>query len=161
MVLVAITAGTGLVVAVVLRTKDNILKVIGTAASLITIAATQYLLNPALRASTFTTWKICGGGIVAVTTWCYSVYSQQPEVSEKCYLVIPLVENIEGTPISNTDQADIFDGYHDVKEESSKESSASNQTFHPNATKILACACIIAFITFEVALKTNLAVESN
>ncbi|KAF8859395.1 hypothetical protein BDZ45DRAFT_558780, partial [Acephala macrosclerotiorum] len=42
--LVAITAGTGLVVAVVLRARDNILKVIGTAASLVTIAASQYLL---------------------------------------------------------------------------------------------------------------------
>lgn len=66
--LVVITAGTGLVVAIVLRAKDNILKVIGTAASLITIAGSQYVLLPALRASTFTPWKICGGGMVATST---------------------------------------------------------------------------------------------
>ena len=91
--LVIITSVTGLVVAVVLRAKDNILKVIGTAASLLTIAVTQFLLNPALRASTFTTWKICGGGIVAISTWCYSAYSQQQDPSS--YSAIPLVDNVE------------------------------------------------------------------
>jgi UDP-sugar transporter A1/2/3 len=66
--LVVITAGTGLVVAMVLRARDNILKVIGTAASLITIAASKFVLLPELRAFTFTTWRICGGEIVTTST---------------------------------------------------------------------------------------------
>jgi UDP-sugar transporter A1/2/3 len=68
--LVVITATTGLVVAVVLRARDNILKLIGTAASLITVAGSQYVLLPELRASTFTPWRVCGGGIVTISTVC-------------------------------------------------------------------------------------------
>jgi UDP-sugar transporter A1/2/3 len=76
--LVIITGGTGLVVAVVLRARDNILRVIGTAVSLVTIAVSQFIFMPDLRASTFTPWKVCGGGIVATATWCYNHYSQEP-----------------------------------------------------------------------------------
>jgi len=53
--LVTVTAGTGLVVAVVLRAKDDILKLVGTAVSLCAIAVSQFILSTELRASTFST----------------------------------------------------------------------------------------------------------
>ncbi|KAG9237059.1 nucleotide-sugar transporter-domain-containing protein [Amylocarpus encephaloides] len=74
--LVVMTSGTGLMVAIVLRARDNILKLIGTAASLLTIAASQFVLLPELRASTFTPWRVCGGGIVSISTWCYNHYTE-------------------------------------------------------------------------------------
>ncbi|KAF4629129.1 hypothetical protein G7Y89_g9018 [Cudoniella acicularis] len=143
--LVVITSGTGLVVAVVLRARDNILKVIGTAASLITIAASQFILLPALRASTFTPWKVCGGGIVTVSTWCYNHYSQEPwgTTAQGDIEVEALLNDEEG----------------EVEEKSNAEGKKpevveeENASLKPNVEKIVGCAVIIAFVTYEVALR--------
>lgn len=64
--LVGVTATMGLVVAVVLRTRDNILKVVGIAGSLVAVAGSQFLLMPDLRKGLLSGWKIGGGGMVVV-----------------------------------------------------------------------------------------------
>ncbi|TVY17932.1 CMP-sialic acid transporter 1 [Lachnellula arida] len=150
--LVVITSGMGLVVAVVLRARDNILKMIGTAASLVTIAASQYILLPELRASTFTTWRVCGGGIVAISTWCYNHYSQIPwpakdseeAVSER----VPEIETVLSDESSSQEKEDITD-------DAAAETSTKGDLLQPDSTKILACAIAIAFATMEVALSKS------
>ncbi|QSZ32228.1 hypothetical protein DSL72_001801 [Monilinia vaccinii-corymbosi] len=69
-----LTSGVGLIVAAVLRKKDNLMKLVGTSISLLTIAATQYLIFPALRSSGFTTWKVTGGLVVVISTGCYNYF---------------------------------------------------------------------------------------
>jgi len=155
LVLVGITAGMGLVVAVVLRARDNILKLIGTAASLVTIAASQFVLLPELRASTFTPWKLCGGGLVATATWCYNHYSQQPwpslvqtfeaipaeDIEEECHQLTPREPvSVDGTEKGSAEPKGIKD-------------LTLENVLRPTATKILSCVMLTAFVTYEVALR--------
>ncbi|PQE24375.1 hypothetical protein CJF31_00002635 [Rutstroemia sp. NJR-2017a BVV2] len=69
-----LTAGVGLIVAAMLRKKDNLMKLVGTSISLLTIAITQYFLFPSLRSSGFTTWKILGGLVVVLSTGFYNYF---------------------------------------------------------------------------------------
>lgn len=69
-----LTSGVGLIVAAMLRKKDNLTKLVGTSISLLTIAITQYIIFPALRSSGFTTWKIMGGLMVMIATGCYNYF---------------------------------------------------------------------------------------
>jgi solute carrier family 35 (UDP-sugar transporter), member A1/2/3 len=152
--LVVITASTGLVVAVVLRARDNILKVIGTAASLVTIAASQYALLPELRASTFTPWRVCGGGIVAISTWCYNHYSQEAWPAKDRKEVIS-EQTLEAETASNEESASlekeaVADGL-EVSKSVASETSTKSDLLQPNLTKILACALVVVFATMEVA----------
>ncbi|KUJ10222.1 uncharacterized protein LY89DRAFT_759987, partial [Mollisia scopiformis] len=138
-VLVIVTALTGLIVAAVLRAKDNILKIIGIATSLITIAISQYLFLPELRPSMVTVWKICGGGVVCLTTWTYSYYSKE-------HWQHPTARYL---PIVNERHEE-----HTTSEESlgrdMSEKSASVGFFVPDATKVFACTLIIIFFTVEI-----------
>lgn len=69
-----LTSGVGLIVAAMLRKKDNLTKLVGTSISLLTIAITQYIIFPALRSSGFTAWKIMGGLMVMIATGCYNYF---------------------------------------------------------------------------------------
>jgi len=152
--LVVITAGTGLVVAVVLRFRDNILKVIGTAASLITIAGSQFLLLPDLSASTFTSWKVCGGGIVTTATWCYNHYSQEPwEEPSPEFLIVP-PEDIDSEIASLATRSSSEDEKEKVELEV-REEQVANSVFRPDATKIFVCVILTAFATYEVVLRQS------
>jgi solute carrier family 35 (UDP-sugar transporter), member A1/2/3 len=153
--LVVITAGTGLVVAVVLRARDNILKVIGTAASLITIAASQFVLLPELRASTFTPWRVCGGGIVTTSTWCYNHYSQQPWTGRGwAFTALPAEDVEEDASRTAINLSASEDEKLKEREEMANDLSL-NDLLRPDPTKIMACAIFTAFVTFEVALRTK------
>lgn len=155
--LVCITAGTGIVVAIVLRTRDNILKLIGTASSLITIAASQFVLLPHLRDETFTSWRVCGGGIVTVATWCYNHYSQvvQREIGpvqvfdlENEALLDPEELEKERCELKRDEDGDEnMVGGGDGGEE-------NIPLLRPTMEKILCCALVVAFATMEVALRT-------
>ena len=43
----------------------------------------------------------------------------------------------------------------DSNGEAWREDSSSNQPLHPDATKVLACVVIVAFVTAEVAMNTG------
>ncbi|RDL37285.1 Uncharacterized protein BP5553_04718 [Venustampulla echinocandica] len=149
--LVVMTSGTGLVVAVVLRARDNILKLVGTAASLITIAASQYVLLPDLRASTFTSWKVCGGGIVTISTWCYNYYSQQewPQstaTQERDLESETLLAEGEEEPVEKSSSVEKFEAV---------EGSTEVALLQPTAQKIICSLISVAYVTYEVALRTN------
>ncbi|CZR50136.1 uncharacterized protein PAC_00008 [Phialocephala subalpina] len=144
---VILTAGTGFVVAAVLRVKDNILKIVGTAASLITVAFSQYLFLPELRPTTFTTWKVCGGGIVCLATWTYNFYTRKSWPVTR-YLPVAnddeVVSGEEIFPSSNEASAGLEDKVGGEKIEVG--------FFVPDATKVLASLIVIAFSTMEMGL---------
>jgi len=157
--LVVITATTGMVVAVVLRARDNILKLIGTAASLITVAASQYVILPELRASTFTPWRVCGGGIVTISTWCYNHYSQEPWPASNDNIIVDQEVQENEAALSRED-VPVLEKESNVNasEFSSMEptgGSVENNLLQPSPTKILVCAIVVAFATMEVALMRN------
>ena len=68
---VATIAIKGLIVAIILRTNDNLVKIVGTSASIILIVAAQYLFYSKLQAHT-----AAGLGITIVGTWTYSYYKE-------------------------------------------------------------------------------------
>jgi hypothetical protein len=74
---IAATAGTGLVVANILRKKDNLVKLVGTSASIVTIIAAQCVLFSDLRRTTLTVETVIGAGIIAISTWTYHYYKTQ------------------------------------------------------------------------------------
>jgi hypothetical protein len=97
---VATTAATGLAVANILRKKDNLVKVVGTSASIITIIAAQFILFPELRQKTFNAQTVAGAGIISISTWIYHYKKSLPEPLQISGLEDPIVtqgllENVE------------------------------------------------------------------
>ena len=72
------TAATGLVVANILRKKDNLVKLVGASASIVTIILAQCVIFPSLRSKTWTVPTVLGTGIIALSTWTYHYYKQAP-----------------------------------------------------------------------------------
>lgn len=144
--LVIITAGTGLVVAVILRAKDNILKLIGIAVSLVTVAATQYFLLPDLSGSTFTPWKVFGGGTVAISTWCYNHYCQEPWPSTP--------EEADDLGSELLRRASLQDDEEKFPVEAVA-SSSHESIFQPTLDKVVCGFILTAFFTYEVALRAS------
>jgi UDP-sugar transporter A1/2/3 len=80
--------GTGLIVANILRKKDNLVKLVGTSASIVTITTAQCLFVPELRQSTLTVQTVVGIGIIAISTWLYHLYKEQSLSSEVEYIAL-------------------------------------------------------------------------
>jgi UDP-sugar transporter A1/2/3 len=137
--LIVITAITGLVVAVVLRARDNILKIIGIAASLVTIAISQFILLPELRSLTFTVWKVGGGGVVCISTWTYNYYSKEAWPSSG-HVYLPVVERSDEDATNEGIAQDVIE-------------KPGSGLFVPDTTKILCCSIVVVFCTVEVAWK--------
>ncbi|BFZ64130.1 hypothetical protein YB2330_005269 [Saitoella coloradoensis] len=73
-VLILITALTGLIVAGILKQGDTLVKLVGTAATALTIALVQCILFRELCASTFTPRGILGAGVVAIGIWVWNAW---------------------------------------------------------------------------------------
>lgn len=78
---VVTVAATGLTVANILRQRDNLVKIVGTSASIVIIIVAQVALFPHLRATTITMQTMAGLGIISISTWTYSYYQQPQEAS--------------------------------------------------------------------------------
>jgi len=162
--LVGLTAGVGLIVAVILRRGDNLLKMVGTSASLVTVAASQFVIMPELRKTNFTPLKIWGGGLVAVSTWCYNHYKEQPWRNRH----EPVARGNNEEPLS------LPDSFHNGEEDgmspkefvlsdsgsgstdlSASEESTSTPWWVPDATKVLGVMILVSFAAAEVSRNTK------
>jgi len=77
------TAATGMSVANILQKADNLAKLVGTLATIVTIIIAQVILFPDLQAETVQVHTTLGEGIIAISTWTYNHYkSVQPRMSE-------------------------------------------------------------------------------
>ncbi|KFY96556.1 hypothetical protein V500_02410 [Pseudogymnoascus sp. VKM F-4518 (FW-2643)] len=131
-------------------TRDNILKVISTSATLVTVTASQYVLMPELRASNFTPSKVCGAGTVAVCTWCYNHWNQAPW---------PPVQPT-GYAQVDSERGESFDfrkssEYKKLKVPYMVTPSSETSVFDLDATKILCCALVIGFVTMEITWRQS------
>ncbi|KAI9733155.1 MAG: hypothetical protein M1818_007273 [Claussenomyces sp. TS43310] len=159
-VLVILTAGVGMIVAIILRRGDNLLKMVGTSASLITIGASQFVIMPELRATNFTPSKIWGGGLVAVSTWCYNHYKEQPwpefekvrQHNDEELLRNPhlLSSSAEAEAVSDTDY---LANESDPKNPAvpATEKSVRSSWWTPNWMKVLGMMIIVSFASADVA----------
>ena len=158
--LIVLTASNGFLVAVMLKMKDNILKVVGTSASLVTIAITQFLLWPALRSTNFTPLKVCGSGIVVLSTWCYNFYNGKPWPTTAAPAGFQAVPEVDAEGYRESDEVR---SEHDsdvdgrVASETAEmlptaPTAEKRAVLEPTATKVLCCAMIVAFVTMEIAL---------
>jgi UDP-sugar transporter A1/2/3 len=163
--LTAVTAGVGLIVAVLLRMRDNLLKLVGTSATIVTIAATQYLLIPKLREGSLTPWKVFGGGLVTVATWCYNYYQHRPADGSSELVYARLQEavrsseivNLEGRGESVMEMGRISsetlvspDHFEDVVEYIAPKVQPATY-LDPNATSVLCLMLVVTFLTVETS----------
>jgi solute carrier family 35 (UDP-sugar transporter), member A1/2/3 len=74
--LVVASAGTGLVIANILRKQNNLVKIVGTSAGIVVIIFAQFLLFRSLRATTLNMHTAAGVAIIAISTWTYNHYKQ-------------------------------------------------------------------------------------
>jgi solute carrier family 35 (UDP-sugar transporter), member A1/2/3 len=72
--LIAVTSGTGLLIANILRKKDNLVKLVGTSASIIVIIVVEVLVFPAHRATTLNPQTMVGVVTIGVSTWAYNQF---------------------------------------------------------------------------------------
>ncbi|KAI5475581.1 hypothetical protein MNV49_001137 [Pseudohyphozyma bogoriensis] len=101
LVLIASTAGTGLIIATILRQKDNLVKLVGSSACITTILLAQPAFFPALRKTTLNFRSIASVGGIAVAAWTYHFYKQVP-VAPSGYVggspVLSVRESVGGSP---------------------------------------------------------------
>ena len=72
-----VTGATGLVVANILRKSDNLVKLIGGSATVVTTLVIQPILFPELWEQSFNSVTILAVGIITLSTWTYNFYKDQ------------------------------------------------------------------------------------
>lgn len=75
---VVTTCATGLVVANILRKSDNLVKLVGSSATIVTTLLLQPLIDPALWTETLHPTTITAVSLIALSTWAYNYYKDQP-----------------------------------------------------------------------------------
>lgn len=80
---VVAVAINGLVVANILRKNDNLVKIVGSSASIVVIVVAQWVLFSDLRATTITMQTVAGLGITSISTWTYNHYKQTTTCADK------------------------------------------------------------------------------
>lgn len=100
-VLAFVTAIVGLVTANILRKKDNLVKLVGISACVVTITASQLLFFPAVTAHSLSAASIFGLGVITTGAWCYSYFTstakasaENTAVSASSAVSVPLLSQI-------------------------------------------------------------------
>ncbi|KAH8667095.1 nucleotide-sugar transporter-domain-containing protein [Xylariales sp. PMI_506] len=141
----------GLVVANILRKKDNLVKLVGTSASIVTIIAFQCLLMPELRRSTLTVQTVLGAGLISIATWCYHFYKQQPPPSSS------------SPPSLTTEPEAVYTSIGDMEEEYDLDAKEKNDeiipdhelAMAPTPFRVTAAVLFIIFLAIATALFTT------
>jgi hypothetical protein len=145
------TTATGIVVATILRKKDNLVKLVGSSASIVTIAIAQCFLFTNLRERTLTPEMIIGIGTIAISTWTYHYYKElQPEQQ---YLFLDYGSSADSEAAStlvdssNSDSEEL--GFDEVKTKSSR------RTPTPTSWRILLVAFCISGLALIAGLRQS------
>lgn len=142
------TTATGLVVANILRKKDNLVKLVGTSASIVTVTATQCLLIADLRASTLTVKTVMGSGLICISTWCYHYYQSERQ---------PQVVLAEYSMVSRTSSEEFdLEDKEMVEDETEKQPAASSSSeadlIEPTLIRVTMFALFVIFLAIATAL---------
>ncbi|KAI5481206.1 hypothetical protein MNV49_005641 [Pseudohyphozyma bogoriensis] len=73
-ILVLTTSLNGMIISMILRKKDNLVKLVGTSACIATILVAQALIWESLRESSFSVQAVICVGIVTISSWTYNYY---------------------------------------------------------------------------------------
>ena len=121
MAVVLTTCATGLVVANILRKSDNLVKLVGSSATIVTTLLLQPLLDPGLWSETCNPTTVLAVGMIAMSTWTYNYYKEQP-VNSSGFIELPLHSPKEKIPASpdvsmeslhlNAERIDVYHGEH-------------------------------------------------
>jgi hypothetical protein len=136
---IATTAAAGLCVANILRKKDNLVKLVGASASIVTIIAAQCMLFPSLREKTFTVQTVIGAGIISISTWMYNYFKQKhtaPDHAAEARLEFSESEDIE------------FDEHGETHDKMPAIDEKANNAIAPTRNRLLTCIAVIAFLAF-------------
>jgi len=123
------TCATGLVVANILRKSDNLVKLVGSSATIVTTLLLQPLLDPALWNETCSPATVLAVGIIAMSTWTYNYFKDQP-VNGKQAIELPLHSpkekmsspdmSDESMPLNSDPDTARLEIYHDDDEDQSQ-----------------------------------------
>ncbi|KAF2102660.1 hypothetical protein NA57DRAFT_71649 [Rhizodiscina lignyota] len=91
-----VTAATGLVVANILKKKDNLVRLVGVAAAIVSIALWQGLLFADLRSKTINVFTVLGLGTISIATWTYNYYKDQQPGNGAAYTPVENGINLDG-----------------------------------------------------------------
>jgi len=158
------TAVTGLVVANILRKADNLVKLVGTSAAIVTIILAQIALFPELRLRTIQAHSTLGVGIITVATWTYNYYKSVPpnagnsisDVAEKYYELSQEPEHDEGrlyvdSPTEVSASPFRNDTHHAGSDALSEKTLSAAQVeatmLTPDWKKVTAASVIVALLT--------------
>ncbi|KAK9794421.1 hypothetical protein AB5N19_00232 [Seiridium cardinale] len=136
------TTATGLVVANILRKSDNLVKLVGTSASIVTIIMSQCLVSADLRRSTLTVQTVLGAGLVSIATWCYHFYKGRPSQRE-----YSAVANSDDFELGDSDSAS-DENEKDAKSSMYEEASA----MEPTPIRVTASVLFVIFLAVATAL---------
>lgn len=143
------TAGTGLAVAAILRKRDNLVKLIGTAAGMVTLVVVQSIAFPALRAKTLTVQTILGAGTIAITTWTYNYYKDlQPHSYMQLARLSTIVEDDDKSFEQFLDQkkCDTQISEVSIEEIEEEDSSSYSYSFTPTPTASRLCSAVLGVV---------------
>ncbi|GAA6004447.1 uncharacterized protein JCM10292_007073 [Rhodotorula paludigena] len=102
--LVAITAGVGFVIATILRKRDNLVKLVGSSACIVTVFVAQACLFPALRENALDPNSVFGIGLLAIGTYAFNHFKssgeQATEKSGEGYVSLPTEDASQDVELS-------------------------------------------------------------
>lgn len=148
LIMIAMTAATGLIVANILRKKDNLVKLVGSSAAIVTVFIAQVIFYPALRRETLTRPAIIGAGATAIGSWTYTFYRNLSNTAPSPIFIteadearIPLTYEPGSLPGSPDPSR-----YFELKAPSSPRTT----TWDPTPTKVTVAAIGLAILAWSV-----------
>ncbi|GAA6033740.1 hypothetical protein JCM8097_004407 [Rhodosporidiobolus ruineniae] len=148
LVLVPVTACTGLLVATILRQRDNLVKLVGTALCIVSVYLLQHLFFPSV--STIATREVLGIGVLTISTWAYNFYkdAEKDQPRGPIYLELSTAENGELAGGSGGEaQKDSTDGSH-----SSSLDRGEPSLYRPTPFKLSSAATVVVLFTLLAGL---------
>jgi hypothetical protein len=154
--IIVTTAATGIVVATILRKRDNLVKLVGSSASIVTIAATQCFLFVDLRAKTLTPETIVGIGVIAISTWTYHYYKEQQPLSR--YSVLGSGSSSESDFALTFSSSETDSQYDEIDQPQPKE---PRHTPTPTPLRILTAIIVVAVLAALTGFQSVWSLPAN
>ncbi|GAA6004444.1 uncharacterized protein JCM10292_007071 [Rhodotorula paludigena] len=113
LLLVPLTAGVGLIVATILRQRDNLVKLVGSSTCIVTVFVAQACFHPALGRKTLNPHSVFGVGLIGIGTYAFNRFKDIPacKPAKPEYISLSLNEeaghgNASSPDLDDVDEAD-------------------------------------------------------
>ncbi|BGP12157.1 hypothetical protein JCM10213_004722 [Rhodosporidiobolus nylandii] len=149
--LVGVTACSGLLVASILRQRDNLVKLVGASLCITTVFLLQHLFFPDV--STIEARSVLGIGILTVATWTFNYYKDAGDRDEKqsgpIYLELATSEDGNFTPQLGEDEHKVYVDSPGSSESHAAPSpaSAASAPYQPTPLRLALAAALIILLS--------------